>query len=219
MIIELSTRIITWLDMRLTPIPLGSNQRYPLLMMRAVVLRLEVDARTELDNAPTSRYAELEDLARTVRAEIRHIATSASVYARTTSQGGLLAQYVLLNRALSSPVTIIETGDGQLIPYAPRLAIPWDDGLAPLRGVFDADEQHLPPAHMTLTTLKEHAAWERLCGLPRGSSRPVVSREDYAEVLGLPSKLALTERKFRELLEVGPDALTEASARLSKEIA
>lgn len=219
MIIELSTRIIAWLDMRLAAIPLGSDRRYPLLMMRAVALRLEIDARDELDNAPSGRYAELKDMARTVRTEIRHIAESASIYEQVTGQGGLLAQYVLLNRALSSPVTIIEMLDGRLVPYAPQLTVPWDDGLACMRGVFEGDEDNARPVEMTLTTLKEHAGWERLCGLPRGSSRPVISHENYAEVLGLPPKFTLSERKFRELLEIGADALAEASVRLNKEIA
>jgi hypothetical protein len=132
-IVELANCIVSWLDLRLDAIAAGQAARYPLFVMRVVALRFEIDAREELDHAAASRQDEMEEMTWRIRVEIGHIAKSASIWELATTQHDLLDQYVLLNRALTAPPTLIETTDGRFLAYAPRLATPWDDGLTPPR--------------------------------------------------------------------------------------
>jgi hypothetical protein len=63
----------------------------------------------------------------------------------------------------------------------------------PLRAAFCDNNSGEAPTRLALTSLAEHAAWEKLAGLPSGGSRPAITHDDCKRVLGLPSDIGFNE--------------------------
>lgn len=219
-IIDGATTLIASLDTRFAAAtPVGRPERLPLLVARAFVLRLEVEARNQLDEAPDGRAGEFDLLQGMIREELNALTEDASVFALAAAEHRyLVEQYVYLNRALRSSATMVEFADGRVVPFYPQNALTWDDGLERVCQAASRRDGGPAPARLELKTLEEHQSLQRLMGLPRGATEDDVERNVLARALGLPGDGEISESGMRELLLVGPSAAADAKARIKREI-
>lgn len=217
-IIDVATSLIAWLDSRLAGTVPGQTERLPLMVARAFALRLEVEARVQLNEAPESREGEFEQLRARIRDELRVMTDGASLFTLAEDRRMLIEQYVYLHRALRGAATMVELGDGRVVPFYPARMLSWDDGLERVRELATQRAEVPAPARLELHTLEEHTSWQRLAGLPRGGSEDEVEREDLVRALGLPREASLPETGLRELLRIGPSATAEGRSRIKNEV-
>ncbi len=217
-IIDVATKLIAWLDTRLGAMQVGRPERLPLLVARAFALRLEVEARDQLDEAPASRDGEFDQLRAVIREELGVLTEGAALFTLAEGRRVLVEQYVYLHRALRGSATMVELGDGRVLPFFPQGVLTWDDGLERVREVVAQHAGPPAPARIELRTLEDHNAWQRLAGLPRGGSDDEIERAELASVLGLPQDDAVSEDGMRELLRLGPGAAADARARIKNEV-
>lgn len=217
-IIDVATKLIAWLDTRLATIPVGRPERLPLLVARAFALRLEVEARNQIDEAPDGRSREFEIMQGVIRNELAVLTDGASVLALAEGRRGLVEQYVFLHRALKSRATMVEFADGSVVPFYPQTVLLWDDGLERVRQAASMHDGAPAPSRLELKTLEEHQALQRLTGLPRGATEEDVERDVLARVLGFFDDRQVSEHGLRELLRLGPSAVADAKARIKGEV-
>ena len=217
-VIDVATTLIAWLDTRMAAIPVGRPERLPLLVSRAFALRLEVDARNQLDEAPDGRRGEFSLLRGAIRKELEALIEGATVYALAEERRELVEQYVFLNRAHSGSATMVEFSDGSMVPYYPQNALSWDDGLERVRHAAQLRDAEPVLARIELKTLGEHQSLQRLVGLPRGATEDDVGRDVIVRALGLPQDTEVSESGLRELLRLGPSAAADTMARIKSEI-
>ncbi len=219
-ITDIASNLAAWLDTRIAAIAVGRTERLPLLVARSFALRLEVDARGQLDEAPGGRVDEVGLLRAVIRGELHALTEGASVFALAAERRDLVEQYVYLNRALASNATMIEFADGSMVPYYPLHALAWDDGLEPVRRAVAHRDGGPAPARLELNTLEEHQSLQRLLGLPRGATEDEVEYDVLARALGLPTEEGdgvVSEIGLRELLRLGPSAAADAKTRIRRE--
>lgn len=217
-IIAAATKLISWLDTRIAALPVGRPERLPLLVARTFALRLEVEARNQLDEAPDGRRLEFESVRGLIRGELDAITEGASLFALAAERRDLVEQYVYLNRALSGSATMVEFADGSVAPYYPQKLLSWDDGLEVVRQAVSLRDGGPAPKRLELKTLGEHQAVQRITGLPRGATEDEIERDVVLRALGLPEKGEVSETGLRELLRVGPQAAADAKARIKAEV-
>lgn len=217
-IIDTATRLIAWLDTRLAPLPVGSPERLPLLIARATALKLEVDARDLLEEAPGSRDTEFRHLRDGIREELNGIIEGTPVFVLAQDRRALVEQYVYLDRALRGCATMVEFGDGRVLPFYPENLLTWDDGLQRVRDVAARPSRASAPPRLGLETLEDHNAWQRLAGLPRGGSDDEINRADLGRALGLPDDNALSEEGLLELLRISGGASDALRSRIRNEV-
>lgn len=215
-IIDVATGLIAWLDTRLASMPAGSAERLPLFVARAFALRLEVEARQQLGEAPEGRIAEFEVLRSLIRGELNALTDRATLFALAKERRELIEQYIYLARALTGSATIVEFEDGSVVPFYRQKLLVWDDGLDSVRIAASRRDGGKAPLQFEIKTLEEHQALQRLMGLPRGGTKDVVEREVLARSLGIDDT-DVTEVGMRELLRVGPTAIADAKARIKGE--
>ena len=217
-IIDEATNLIALLDTRLDAIPVGRPERLPLLVARGFALRMEVEARDQLDEAPVGRAAEFDLVRGVIRNELRALTEGAPLFAVAVERRVLVEQYVYLNRALKSRATMVEFSDGSVVPFYPQSALTWDDGLEPVRHAASLRDGDPAAARIELKTLEEHHSLRRLTRLPPGGTEDYVDRDFLVKVLGLPSADNVSEHSLRELLLVGPSVAEDARARIKAEV-
>lgn len=217
-IIDAATKLISWLDTRIAALPVGRPERLPLLVARTFALRLEVEARNQLDEGPDGRRLEFEFVRGVIRGELDAIAEGASLFALAAERRELVEQYVYLNRALSGSATMVEFADGNVAPYYPQKLLSWDDGLEVVRRAASLRDGGPAPERLELKTLEEHQAVQRIMGLPRGGTEDEIERDVVSRALGLPEQREVSETGLRELLRVGPHAAADAKARIKGEV-
>jgi hypothetical protein len=216
-IVDAGTRLVAWLDTRLSALPSGRAERLPLLVARAFALRLETESRDVLGEAPGGRNAEFDRFRALIRQELDAIIEGVPLCALAEGRHALIEQYIYLHRALRGSATMLELGDGHVVPLYPAAMLQWDDGLDRVRELA-AVRTGSPPLRLELRTLEEHNAWRRVAGLPRGASDDEVDRDELARVLGLPIEDCPPEENLRELLRAAPAASAELRARIKNEV-
>lgn len=217
-IVDTATRLIAWLDSRLALLPVGTPERLPLLIARTTALKLEVDARELLQEAPGSREGEFRHLRNEVREELIGITEGTPVFVLAQNRRALVEQYVYLDRALRGCATMVEFGDGRVSPFYPEHLLTWDDGLERVREVAARPSRVSAPPRLGLETLEDHHAWQRLAGLPRGGSDDEINRADLLRALGLPEDNAVSEEGLLELLRISGAASDALRARIKNEV-
>ena len=215
-IVDVATELIAWLDTEIAAHPLGAPQRLPLMVARAFALRMEVEARTLLDDAPGARNDEIQKFVARLEAEAKHIADQATIYGFATGAGVLVEHYVFLHRALRTPATVISFEDGRALPFYPSTALEWDDGFGRVRELV-AVGAGSPPERLEFESLEEHRAWEQLSGLPQGASDDDVMYGELAGTLGIPEQRVVDEQSLRELLREAPVARHRTAGALRQE--
>jgi hypothetical protein len=217
-IIDVSTKLVAWLDTRIGAHRPGAPERLPLMVARAFALRLDIEARVLLDEAPGSRAAEIDRFAQMIQHEVEAVMGNRPAYELATDAGELVEQYVFLRRSLRTSATLVEFGDGRSLPYYPESAMTWDDGLGRVRELVRRQDTPAAAIQLDLQTLKEHQGWERLAGLPRGTSDDHVDVADVRQALGLPAASPLGPSTLRELLAEAPEAVQSARSKIAKEV-
>lgn len=217
-IVTSATQLIAWLDTQLSTLAAGSAQKLPFITARIFALRLEVEARLMLDEAPESRQAEFKQVSHLISDEIVALMKGASLLTLAEEHSLLIEHYVFLRRSLQGCSTLIEYNDGQILPYYPREMLSWDDGLQQVREIVTRQSDQPHATQVRLKTLRDHAAWQQLKGLPRGASPEIVSSDELADLFGLPQNRILSEDNMRDLLCTAPKALAENKAKLMKEV-
>ena len=217
-IVDVATKLIAWLDTRLNTHAPGSPERLPLMLARAYALRLEIEARAILDDAPTARQEEVSRFLDVIRAEVQGIVEGTSIYDLATARRLLVEQYIYLYRALNTPATIISFEDGRSLPFYPATSLVWDDGLGRVRELVAIRAEVPPPRRLELRALEEHRAWESLTGLPQGASDDSIEMEDIKGVLGLPTGVDLAESTLRDILSEASFAKRDSMQRIEKEV-
>lgn len=217
-IVDVATHLIAWLDTRLSALPVARPERLPLLVARAFALRLEVEARGLLDEAPGGRDREFEQLRAIVRGELHALTEGATLFTLAEGHRVLIEQYVYLDRAARRSATVVEFGDGALLPFYSQRMVIWDDGLERVRQIVAQRRDAPAPARITLDTLGDHQGWQRLAGLPYGGSDDEIDRAELARILGLPADASLPDDGLRELLRTGAKVAADAWARIEVEV-
>jgi len=217
-IIEIAAGLIAWIDTRLAAIPVGRGERLPLFVARAFALRLEMDARSQMEGA-AGEEDEYRRLRTSIRDEVNALVEGAPLMALAGSRQALIEEYVFLHRALRGSATVLQLGDGSSVVVFPDDLLRWDDGLQPVRELVALPTAESAPQRIELRTLEEHDGWRRLSGLPRGAAEDEVLKDDLFDAFGLDSGGAgLSESGIRELLREGPDSLEAAVERIKREV-
>ncbi|RAQ05971.1 hypothetical protein DPR02_22635 [Burkholderia cepacia] len=217
-IVDVAIELVAWVETRLAALRVGSADRMPLFIACAFALRIEVDARDQLDEAPRYARREIDRLRHAIQGELHALTEHASLFALAEERGFLVAQYVYLHRATRQSATLIEFHGGRIVPYCPAAILHWDDGLGDVRHALAHQANAPAPALLELRTLEDHAAWRRLSGWPLGSADDEIATADLSRVLGLPHDRSLATADMLDLLRVGPAALADARERISKEL-
>jgi hypothetical protein len=216
-IIDVATVLIAWLDTRVATIPVGGSERLPLLIARSFALRLEFDARNQLDEASTGRTGEFEYLRGVIRDELQALTEGSTVLALATEHRELIEQYIYLSRALNGSATMVEFADGSMVTYYPQNMLTWNDGLERIRVSASHRVDGPAPAQLELKTLEEHHSLQRLMNLPRGATGDDIERDALARALGLSCSDEVSETGMRELLLAAASSLADARARIKSE--
>lgn len=217
-IVDVALELVAWAETRLAASRAGSADRLPLFITCAFALRIEVDARNQLDEAPGYARQEIDRLRHAIQDELRALTERAPLFALAEERGVLIEQYVYLQRATRQSATLIEFNNGRVVPYCPAAVLHWDDGLGGVRNAVAQRADAPAPALLELRTLEDHAAWQRLSGWPRGSADDEIATADLSRVLGLPHDRSLAAPDMLDLLRVAPAALADAHERISKEL-
>jgi len=216
-IVDVATKLIAWLDTEIGALSIGAPERLPLMIARAFALRLEIEARTVLDDAPGAREDEISKFLSRIEAEARYIAGTASIFDFATGNDVIVEHYVFLHRALRAPATMVSFDDGRALPFYPETILEWDDGFKRVRELVVAEENGASPQRLPLEALEEHRAWETLTGLPQGASDDELLLEDLTKALGMPQEPSIGEERLRELLLEAPRARRTAQYALERE--
>jgi len=217
-IVDTATTLISWLDTRIAALVVGRTERLPLLVARSFALRLEVDARDQLSEAPDGRLAEFEVLRGVIRGELAAITNGAPLCALAIERRELVEQYVYLSRALKRTATMVQFPDGSVTPFYPVKTLSWDDGLEGVRRAIMLTDERQAPDRLELRTLEEHHSVQHILGLPRGGTEEDVELAVVSRALGIPPNLNVSEDGLRELLRVGPQASTDVTSRINSEV-
>jgi len=216
--IKAGSQLIAWLDSRIATIPIGSPERLPYIVARALAWRIEVDARTLLDQGAETRARECEAIQGVIRQELKAIAGRSSIYELAVGNRGIVDQYVFLYRAQESTATLVEFPDGKMLPFFPEKSAVWDDALGPVRDAFANNAGPAAPEIIELNTMNDHRGAQAILGMPRGSTARKVYRDDLYRAMRLPENTVMPETELRELLQVVPSAWTEAKKRINSEV-
>jgi len=217
--VEVAGALIAWIDTRLAATPAGSGERLPLFIARAFALRLEMDARSQLEDWPSDHEEEYRRMRASIRSEVHALVSGVPLVALASDRQLLVEEYVFLHRALRGSATVLQLGDGSSVVMFPDDLLRWDDGLQPVRELVAVPLKEPVPTRIELRTLEEHDGWRRLSGLPRGAAEDEVLACDLLEVLGVdPTEPVLSESGIRELLKRGPDSLEAAVQRIKTEV-
>lgn len=216
-IIDTATQLVAWLDTRLSGLVTGDARRLPFIVARVFALKLEIEARTLLDSAPQSRQSEYMQQRALIRDELLAITEGAPLLVLAQERSLLVEQYVFLHRSIQGNITLIEHENGHIQPYCPSAMLIWDDGLQSFRDIAARPCDVPAPQTLELQTLEEHRAWQRLAGLPRGSSPDEVPSKELALRIGLSGEMSLPEDGLMELLRLAPDMIADNRSRLMKE--
>lgn len=218
-IVDVAATLLAWLDTRLAATPVGRPERFPFLVARAFTLRLEIEARQLLEEAPDARTKELERSRDVVRAEVKTLTEGATLFELASERGALIRQYVYLQRSLGASATLVELPDGSVTPCYPTQLLEWDDGLSSVRELAYQRDDVGAPSRFELRTLEEHRTLQRLVGLPRGATADVVEATVVSRALGIPDSFGVSEPRLRALLHITPAVLSDAKSRIERAVA
>lgn len=214
-IIDISIELKAWLDTRLSALPYGKEERLPFLTARAIAMKLELEARIQLDEAPESRTVEFDQFRYLLQQELSALSKDSTIYGLAVEKHALIEQYVFLSRSVQMPATLVEFESGTIIPFYPSSTMQWDDGLESVRQELNSSSANLLQSRLEIHTLEEHSAWRKIVGT-RSQSDSIDSLM-LISALGVPSDILIGEENARTLLLKTPKLITNARSRISQE--
>lgn len=212
-IINRSVVLRSWLQTRIGEYSVGSPQRLPYFVGQALALRQEIDARCVLDHAPGARDDDRMVLRQQISEELRTLKNN-TLFQRAVSESSLIEHYIYLKRALakSSPATLVEFMDGNVVPYYPSSTLLWDDHLSTIRKISNNKNKTLSEC-FDISSLSDQKAWRNLCGMVTGQS--YVSSDILQKVLGIKY---LSKEEFQCLLDFARLELQKSEKSFIKEL-
>lgn len=217
-IVDRATEAIATLHTQIQELPRKSSERLPLYVAWAYALNLETEARLVLDENFGAQKEKKEKLLKELNQELRTLVQNPSLYELACKRRELVEQYIYLHRGVRGAVTSITLPSGRVKSFYPERSVDWEDGLDPLEELLNQSSTSSPPSSIELRSLKEHDSWETLAGLPTGESREEVRYSDFADAIGIPDTDFVSREGAREILHVGPEALSHTREKVEKEI-
>lgn len=217
-LIETASDLITWLDTRLSTFEKGRAERLPLFIARVTALRMEMDARGLLDDAPSFKTSEYLKMQRLLKDEVHVLLDGASLMQLACERAHIIEQYIFLHRSTRGSATMLELRDGSTRALMPASMCEWDDGLERFRELIECESPDQRVERLELDTLQEHKAWRQLRRLPRGASDDEVDPEELLVALGVDPSKTFSETQLRGLLKEGAAHKEEVANKIMKEV-
>jgi hypothetical protein len=195
-VIESGTEMRAWIDVTLREQTPESPARLPLLVSKAVALRMIAEARfLEHSNHPTN-IRELSEFVEEVSQAARALCQDRTPWELATSFKPVLDGYVYLHRGLTQGAVLGVGEDATAIPVVPTSTFVWDDGLVAVRALgMPAAVQAEVVAKWSGASSENDQAWtERF----RGETGTDPSPELVARLLGAPPAIAVDDSTLRQ---------------------
>ncbi len=132
-VINTAADLLGWLDEQLERHVVGAPARLPLLLSKAAVLRMRLDARCFAGEPASGVDRERAEFADEIAREAFAVSDGRTIYTLSTTHADLLATYVFLHRAFFIQTKMAFNEQGELVPLFPAGTDSWDDHLASVR--------------------------------------------------------------------------------------